>query len=95
MTFPVSERTPGVDPVEIDPDTSGFPEHLIQELQAWNEKWESLTNSSPGGTDEERVEFDREGRALAKRPRTFLGRDARVTYEISAGPENGRIIEAR
>lgn len=94
-TFPVWERTPGFDPGEVDPDTSGFPEQLIQEFLAWNEKWETVINSDPGGTEEERLEFDREGRALAKRLRTFLGRDARVTYEISAGPENGRIIEAR
>jgi hypothetical protein len=87
-TFPVWERTPGEETGELDPETSGLSEQLIQELFAWNaHSQELLFSEAPieNKYDYEK-EFDqwtKEGRSLAKRIEIELGHeiDVNVTHE--------------
>lgn len=81
--FPVWERTPDLDPGPIDPETSGLSEQLIRELVTWNAQWEELFLPNLPEQEDERLQWKREGRSLAKRVELELGKeiDVQVTYE--------------
>jgi hypothetical protein len=86
-TFPVWERTPGEGGGELDPETSGLSEQLIQELFAWNARSHELLFSDAPIEDkyDYEKEFDqwkKEGRSLAKRIEIELGQeiDVHVAY---------------
>lgn len=84
-TFPVWEETPDPDlePGELDPDTSGLSEQLVQELFAWNAQWEARMVSELPVEENELLQWTREGRSLAKRIELELGKDidVHVTYQ--------------
>ncbi|GAA2895277.1 hypothetical protein GCM10010455_18010 [Microbacterium esteraromaticum] len=79
-TFPVWDRTPGSDGGPIDPDKAGLSQQLVGDLVAWNAQWEVLVVES-SGTVQERSEWEREGRSLAKRVAHEVGGGVRVTYQ--------------
>ncbi|MFE6996498.1 hypothetical protein ACFVAE_11115 [Microbacterium sp. NPDC057659] len=80
-TFPVWERTPGMNVGGIDPAESGLSEQLVQDLIAWNAQWEILFAAEPPGTEEEQRVWMRAGRGLAKRVGLEIGGDVMVTYQ--------------
>lgn len=79
-TFPVWERTPGLEPGPVDPEECGFSDQLRRDLAAWNAQWETLV-AGENGTASERREWKREGKALAKRIGVEAGHRVRVTYQ--------------
>ena len=83
--LPVWEETPGLEAGDLDPEDSGLSDGLVQELLAWNSRWEDFLYSSmpEDELEKQRDAWEREGRSLAKRIELELGRDidVHVTYK--------------